>query len=63
VQIRYSHGGSSALLQPHGTEAVSIRFDEPQEAATPGQAAVFRRGDALLGGGTIHEVAGQETAA
>ena len=31
----------------------SVWFSEPQEAAAPGQAAVFYRGDEVLGGGTI----------
>jgi len=35
---------------------VEVRFDEPQSAPTPGQAAVFYRGDRLLGGGWIAEV-------
>ncbi len=52
VQIRYRHKAVAAWIQPHGSE-VLVRFREPQPAVTPGQAAVFYRGDILRGGGWI----------
>ena len=33
-----------------------LRFDQPQRAVTPGQAAVLYDGELLLGGGTIESV-------
>lgn len=60
VRIRYRHAGVRARLdcpQPPGvsSEAASARiwFDEPQEGVSPGQAAVFYRGDEVIGGGWI----------
>jgi tRNA-specific 2-thiouridylase len=54
VQIRYRHEGAAAEIRPSGS-GVEIRFDEPQRAVTPGQAAVFYDGDVCLGGGWIRE--------
>jgi tRNA-specific 2-thiouridylase len=34
----------------------TLRFDEPQPSPAPGQAAVFYRGEEVLGGGTIDRV-------
>ncbi len=55
VQIRYRHAAAPATLEPHLDQAVRVRFDEPQLAVTPGQAAVFYDGDVVLGGGWIRE--------
>ena len=52
AKIRYNGRAASAVLHPGEAEAV-LRFDEPQRAVTPGQAAVFYEGDRVLGGGYI----------
>ena len=44
-----------AWISPEAGGRVRIVFDCPQRAVTPGQAAVFYDGDAVVGGGTIAE--------
>jgi tRNA-specific 2-thiouridylase len=54
VKIRNKHVAAPARLYPTAESArVEVRFDEPQRAVTPGQAAVFYDGDLVLGGGWI----------
>ncbi|MBM3774051.1 MAG: tRNA 2-thiouridine(34) synthase MnmA [Acidobacteria bacterium] len=54
VKIRNRHQAAPAALIPiPDCGAVEVRFDEPQRAVTPGQAAVFYDGDLVLGGGWI----------
>lgn len=53
VRIRYRHAEAPATLSPLGGGRVRVRFDAPQRAITPGQAAVFYEGDVCLGGGWI----------
>ncbi len=53
VRIRYRHAESPASLRPLGAGRVEIRFDAPQRAITPGQAAVFYDAEVCLGGGWI----------
>jgi len=52
VKIRHRHLPAEATLYPVA-EGVEVRFDEPQRAVTPGQAAVFYQSDLVLGGGWI----------
>lgn len=53
VKIRYRHEPAVATVEPLGGGRVRVRFEEPQRAITPGQAAVFYLGERLLGGGWI----------
>jgi len=54
VQIRYHHEPAAATVHVDaGGEFVTVEFNEPQAAITPGQAAVFYQGDEVLGGGWI----------
>ncbi len=53
TRIRYRHKAVPATVSPVGHDAAVVRFDQPQAAVTPGQGAVFYRGDEVLGGGWI----------
>ncbi len=52
VKIRYKFAEAAATVTAVDDGAL-VRFREPQRAITPGQAAVFYRGDTVLGGGPI----------
>lgn len=56
VKIRYRSEAVPALVTVGAdAETAFVEFEEPQRAVTPGQAAVFYRGDEVLGGGWIEE--------
>ncbi|MCC8182026.1 MAG: tRNA 2-thiouridine(34) synthase MnmA [Clostridiales bacterium] len=56
AKLRYRQREQWATLSPEGEELVRLTFDQPQRAATVGQAAVFYDGDTVVGGGTIAAV-------
>ena len=53
AQVRHRHAAAAATVEPIADGRVTIAFDAPQTAVTPGQAVVFYRGDEVLGGGWI----------
>jgi tRNA-specific 2-thiouridylase len=55
VKIRYRHTDSAASVDFFG-DGMTVTFDEPQRAITPGQSAVFYAGEYVIGGGIIDEV-------
>lgn len=54
-KVRYSHMGAGCTLYPQPGGSLICRFDEPQRALTPGQAAVFYRDADILCGGIIQK--------
>lgn len=53
VRVRYRTPEAPATVTPLYADSARVRFDSPQAAVTPGQAAVFYDGDEVLGGGFI----------
>ena len=56
VRIRHRHPPAPAHFSLNKEGRLRVRFDSPQRAITPGQSAVFYRGEEVLGGGMIKEV-------
>jgi tRNA-specific 2-thiouridylase len=53
AQIRYKHAAAPATVTALPDRGARLRFETPQPAITPGQAAVFYQGDEVIGGGWI----------
>jgi tRNA-specific 2-thiouridylase len=53
VKVRYATPASPASLMPDSSGTITVRFQAPQRALSPGQSAVFYDGDRVLGGGII----------
>ncbi len=56
VKIRYNHKRALASVKNLGGNKAEINFKEPQNAITPGQAAVFYDEEYVAGGGWIDKV-------
>jgi tRNA-specific 2-thiouridylase len=55
TRIRYRHKAAASTLHPVDPHTARVVFETPQSAISPGQGAVFYRGDEVLGGGWIAE--------
>jgi tRNA-specific 2-thiouridylase len=55
VRIRHRHRPVAARLASVDGDAAVVRFEDRGPAVTPGQAAVFYRGELVVGGGWIAE--------
>ena len=55
VKIRYNSPEVKAKLIPVTDNKFKVLFDKKQRAVTPGQSAVFYKGDLVIGGGIIRE--------
>jgi tRNA-specific 2-thiouridylase len=53
IKIRHMHTPAAGVIGVLASGAVEVRFDQPQAAVTPGQAAVFYDNEIVLGGGWI----------
>lgn len=53
VKLRYRHAPQPALVEQTGPDELTVTFDEPQRAPTPGQALAAYDGDTVIGGGII----------
>lgn len=56
AKIRYTKKEARARIMADDTNSLTVIFDEPQEAITPGQTVVFYDNDIVLGGGMIQSV-------
>jgi tRNA-specific 2-thiouridylase len=53
VKTRYRQDDIPCTVTPDSNGNLTVIFDEPQKAVTPGQSAVFYIEDTCLGGGII----------
>ncbi len=53
ARIRYRQTSQACTLQSFSNDHLTIKFEKPQRAITPGQSVVIYQGDECLGGGII----------
>ena len=53
AKIRYRHTPAMATVFKSGEDELTVRFDEPQRAISPGQSVVLYDQDTVIGGGII----------
>jgi tRNA-specific 2-thiouridylase len=53
VRLRYRHRAVPATVSERRDGRLTVSFDTPQSAVTPGQGAVFYRADEVIGAGII----------
>ncbi len=53
AKVRYKSPEAPALLTLEGDDVITLHFDDPQRAVTPGQAVTLYDGERMLGGGVI----------
>src|SRR6266849_6837256 len=53
AEIRHRHEPASATAQQTGDDEITVSFDQPQRAITPGQAVVLYDGENVVGGAWI----------
>ena len=55
IKIRYNHQEVSSRIIPLGKNRLKAVFAQPQFAVSPGQSAVFYKGEEVIGGGIIEK--------
>ena len=53
IKYRYASPAVSGRVRQHATGTLTIEFQEPQQALSPGQSLVLYQGNRVLGGGII----------
>ena len=61
IKYRYASPAVSGRVQQHTTGTLSIEFQEPQQALSPGQSLVLYQANRVLGGGIIRPFERQQS--